>query len=223
MVNFLINLTFLTVSFYVAFVLIALGLFYLFYMTFFFISKVIDSLGEYQKIDRTDIRSRRKKIKKIFIAYLWLSLPTYLTVLNLLHPSSDDLGKAFIAILPIIISYLISLRILSNPNKMVLTRFGIRDLNNITKEQNYWVENFKERVHSFYFSLTEGTIFYMIMLILYTLIKDESYENLLGQFIPAISPLMMLIFIISYSLALFIAAVLGEYFLELFQPIRQSI
>ncbi len=219
-INFFINITFSSLSFYVAFAFIAIGLIYIFYLTFFLFSDLIDSLGVYQKIDKNNTKERWENFKRIFRAYLLLSLPTYLTVLNLLHPSKEDLFKAFVATLPIIISYLVSLRLLLNPNQVVLRKLGIRDPSHLTEPDETWIKNFKERVHSFYFSLTEITIFYISMLILFTAIKNESITNLLDEFFPQMSFFIATVFVISYILALFVAAALGEYFLERFQPIE---
>ena len=212
--------------FYPMFLIIAIGLAYLFYITLIYMSKWTTFLGNY---------SSQTSKTKIFKYYLFLTFPVYITVLSFLNPTSEEFYLAFLTACPIIIGYLLSLRFLANPTckTIQINRQGckiwefwkyikiVREIEPffLLYPDRVKLKLFKERVISFYFSLTEAAIFVYFMNYIFKAINATSPMELIKELIPPIRIDLLVTLLASYLLALFVAAIFGEYFLKKLEPI----
>lgn len=221
------NFTSYVFFWYLAFVLIALLLSYLFYNSLFFVSENITRLGVYHKNKKDDPvfgETQRERFLKVYWCYLRLTLPVYISVIYILEPTPEQLTGAFIISLPMIISFLVSLRIISNPTKHGLLKFKSIDLFYVTPEAKKAAYNtIKERMLSFYFALIEATLFYFFMRYVFYLWNEspKTFESFIALISPNTSIPAFISFLIAYLIALFISAGISEGILRIWEPIDQ--
>jgi hypothetical protein len=238
-----------------AIAIIAIFLLLLFVIIIATISTPISKLGVYYKAKpfphwREPVLSN---IVEVFLNYLILSIPLYFTIMYLLNNAnffvapgsivnSKEIIDEFKISLVIIPGYLLSIRLLANPMEK-RTRIPIASLI-IDVIKKYYSEKkpidvLKERVISFYFSLTASTFFIMVMLWIYRTIPltaQSSTSEPLGfwgmviqgiqlSFIPQfsndilINSITIFWFIGAYIFALFFLTVVGEAILDHYIPV----
>lgn len=208
------------------YLLLIFGLAYLFYVSFFYIFRIVSSLSEYQKIGNTT-SDRIWHVVEIFLKYLVLTIPAYLTIIQLVNPPINLL--TFIFLSPITISYLISLRLLANPTKKGLFRLysGSKFSKLSNENQQIMVNQFKTNVTSFYFSLTEAAIFIFIIITAFQNFDPQKINQLfnLETIVNVFNVVNLTIFsiiLLVYVVSLIIAAVYGEALLESWEPITDT-
>jgi hypothetical protein len=129
---------------------------------------------------------------EVFLNYLILTIPLYITIMYLLNNANffvtsgtpvdtTDIINEFKITLVIIPGYLLSIRLLSTPMQKK-SRIPIANLILDVVKKYYPDEKstaiLKERVISFYFSLTSSTFFIMVMLWIYKTIPLTSQASL---------------------------------------------
>jgi hypothetical protein len=244
-----------------ALIFIAVFLVLLFVVIIVVISKPISNIGVHYKAKpfygfREPLFSN---VIEVFLNNLILSIPLYLTIVYLLNPenffvtsgsSTIDIVNEFKAALVIIPGYLLSIRLLTNPVKKE-SRFPIlRSLLGLTKKFYQGIvprDRLKERIISFYFSLTATFFVVMVMIWLYKTIPlgglaslsdplnltfwGKIFQSLAISFIPhfnddlIINLITILVFVGAYLVALFLLTVTCELILsyhELVDPEEQE-
>ena len=125
-----------------------------------------------------------------------------------------------------IISFLVSLRIISNPTKHGLLKFKSIDLFYVTPEAKKAAYNtIKERMLSFYFALIEVTLFYFFMRYVFYLWNEspKTFESFIALISPNTSIPAFISFLIAYLIALFISAGISEGILRIWEPIDSNL
>jgi hypothetical protein len=206
---------------YLAIVLLAFPIAYIFFIVLTIIYRVVSYLGNYRKND----------FLRVFGCNAFLTAPIYLTIWTILQPKNYELIAFFISSLIIIIAFLLSLRFLSNPTvNGFIKLYDVWDntaIPNPTKEK---IKRLKENVIGFYFSIIVVGIFYVIMFWLFNTFKPTSLSqpnicecesNLIWETpLPPIPIEATLVFIGGYILALFVATALLEVYLRKYKPIK---
>jgi hypothetical protein len=222
---------------FLGYTLLALGVAGLFCYSLFFISNVISRLGIYHKskvISPILGESYWQRRKKVFFCYFVLIIPVYATIIYLIDPPNELIPIAFYVTLPLVVAYLVSLRVLANPTKRgVFQHWILKTVSaSETKKRELILGTIKERVISFYFALTEVTIF--ILLIKYVF-KVISYKDPTNAWEPFLMPIITYIdlyvpsspidiftlFLGAFFGSLVISTMFGEYILNRWEPIDQ--
>jgi len=194
---------------YLADLILAIALIYIFYFTFQIVLSFTSFLGEF----RTDLRGwgRIKYRFKILFYYCILTIPAYLAILSLVQFSPEILD--YIAVFPVIISFLISLRILANYRLLFSNIIGEIQISSSSEVDIS--KYIKDQVTSFYFGILEVGIFVFAMGIMFNDSRNKLISNLSG-----LLSINLLDFIFAYILSLFILGLFSEWILEsrLIQP-----
>lgn len=137
---------------YVIDIIIALCLLYIFYVIFHMVLRLTNYLGQYHRVTGLN---RVKYRLKIIICYGALTVPVYLAVLSLIQLSSSPKLMDYVVLFPVVLSFLISLRILANPT-ITLFKFSYRespfDPLPISPEEKNTIRYIKKQVTSFFFA-----------------------------------------------------------------------
>jgi len=199
------------------------------------ISKSISQLGIYHTLKNSDnIRGEDFSVKviKVFIWNCILTVFVFISIIDVIKPTSEIIQKipaltqhdiAFFSAIFIIPGYLLSLRLLANPGKWFIDHplNGLFTQPDAEKES---VKIFKERILSFYFSLTVIVFIYIVIKYFFEgLVHLEDPNQFAGQFLSAYIP-QLPIFILSilpYLVALALTTLIGEIVLRVTEPIDQ--
>ncbi|MGD0080728.1 MAG: hypothetical protein ABSB80_08800 [Methanoregula sp.] len=179
---------------------------------------------------------------EMFINYLVLSIPLYMTFVYLLNPSNffnvspnnicfpNNINEAFLTSLVTIPVYLLSMRLLTNPSNKDFIYFRlIKEFYQNEKSMS----DLKERMVSFYFALTASTFFIMVMDIIFksfilssqetiTFINfyEKFYDLSKESFIPQFSSTQIFLYICAYFVMLFMLTGISEFILEILEPME---
>jgi hypothetical protein len=231
-----------------AIIILAVFLVLLFIIIIVTISKPISRIGVYHRAKPFHKFKEPlfSNIVEIFLNNLILTIPLYFTIVYLLKPENffvtsgspiipTDIINEFKTALVIIPGYLLSIRLLTNPVKNESNIPFLRSVLEIIK--SYYSDKtprivLKERIISFYFSLTATLFVVMVMIWLYKTIPLSSaasfsdplnlnfwgkvVQSIMVSFIPQfdksviINLSSILLFVGAYILALFILTATGE-------------
>src|SRR5208283_2310322 len=199
-------------------IIIAILLVYVFNCVFHIVLRLTNYLGEYQK---TPLGFERTKYRlQIIVCYAALSFPVYLTVLSLVQLSPQPKIVDYIWIFAIMLSFLISIRLLANPTIPVF-RFWYRrnpfEQTTITDHDRETIHYIKDQVISFFAALIIGGIFIDVIGIFFSDSQAKLTSNLNGL---TASTDNLIVFFIVYAIALFILGLFSEWFLEYTQVIE---
>jgi hypothetical protein len=174
-------------------------------------------LGRYQKTSRG--LERTKYRLKIIICYAALSLPAYLTVLSLVQLASPPKISDYIWIFAIMLSFLISVRLLANPTTPIF-KFWYRkhflEKTPITESEKKTICYIKDQVVSFFAALIIGGIFIDVIGIFFSESQAKLISNLNGLIASTDN---LIVFFIVYLIGLFILGFFSEWLLEYTQVI----
>lgn len=199
------------------------------------ISKSISQIGIYHKLKNSENERGETfftKFRKVFLWNCILTVFVFITIIDFIKPTSEIIQKipaltqndiAFISATVIIPGYLLSLRLLANPGKWIFNfpRIGISPHPGAEIE---FIKIFKERILSFYFSLTGVVFIYIVIKYLYEGIKELGDPNqFTAQFLKAYTPHLpiLIILILPYFVALALTTLFGEFVLREMEPIDQ--
>ncbi len=184
------------------------------------------------------------KFVKVYFLNLKLSLFIFIvifffiaTIIQFKEPlSSNDLSNLIISAIAICPAFLLSLRLLANPVKIVPEFSGkFKFLNRIfpvsylarPNETSQSIRIIKERFVSLYFSMIITVLFTLIFLYVYlgTIYGSGIFTYISGLFIPSISklnPLSTLLLIPVFLLVLFFTTSIGELFLRKYEVLEKD-
>jgi len=198
-------------------ILIAIILIYIFNCVFHIVLILTNILGRYQKTSRG--LERTKYRLKIIICYAALSLPAYLTVLSLVQLASPPKISDYIWIFAIMLSFLISVRLLANPTTPIF-KFWYRkhflEKTPITESEKKTICYIKDQVVSFFAALIIGGIFIDVIGIFFSESQAKLISNLNGLIASTDN---LIVFFIVYLIGLFILGFFSEWLLEYTQVI----
>jgi hypothetical protein len=187
-----------------AIVLFSIMVIFVFILLIVTISKPLSKLEVYVE-PKNPLKGFKEPITsnliEVFKNNVILTIPLYFTIVYLLNPANffvvsgspvvqSDMINEFKAAIVIIPGYLLSIRLLTNSVKSGCNLILIGPLLSLIRDyysDNNSIELLKERIVSFYFSLTASTFIVMVMLGLYRAIP-------LGGTLPSLSDPLNLIF-----------------------------
>jgi len=194
---------------YLLFLILAIPLIYIFYFTFHFFYNFTKYLGEYHRFPSKKGRFIYKL--KIFGHYFLLTIPTYLTILSLVQLRSSSNLFEFIIIIPMMLSFLISLRLLAHPTWFIYRILYKKNQLSISLDDKEKIKDIKAQVTPFYFGLIEVGLIVFIM----GLFVEDTKQKLISNLTVLISPPEnLLILAIAYFISLSILGLFSEWFLE---------
>jgi hypothetical protein len=239
-----INFSFITTAWYVAFLCIAVGIAYLFFISSFYFYQITSFIGEYDQFTISNRKVRAQNYCRILWYNFVLTIPVYLTIWIILNPCKSQMYPFFITDLIISLAFFASLRFASNPTYGGLNLFKTEKYIPLLPEQENAIKKFKENIISLYFSLIEITVFYLIIRALLWIITQttnnidiisifiqhlitnpiqtirEIFLDIISTFLPIIPTNQILELIIAYFIALGVSTAIVELLLICWKPIK---
>ncbi len=198
------------------------------------ISQAISHIGIYHKLKNsvTGIgETFWTKVCKVFKWNLVLTFFLFFTIINIIQPSTDivqrfpaftQIDVASLCATMILPGYLLSLRLLANPGEWIINLpFKGRFTQSETISESAKI--FKERILSFYFSLTGVVFMYILIKFLYEGVisvtsTDVFSSNFIAEYVPHLP--ILIIALIPYLIALALTTIVGELILKYAEPIE---
>lgn len=216
---------------YIVILIFAVPIAYLFFAILGFIFRLVAFLGKYESFSN-DRLGRLNNFFRIYGCNIILSFFLYPTIWIILQPTKNEMVTFFFSYLILTISFLLSLRFLSNPTiKGFIRMFEVWEDTAIAKQTKEKIIRFKENVVGFYFSIVAAALFYFIMFWFFNLLKPlfDIEQSVPGDFslflispLPPISGVDAIKFICAFIIALFVATGSLELLLERWKPIIKS-
>lgn len=162
---------------------------------------------------------------------LVLTFFLFFTIINIIQPSTDivqrfpaftQIDVASLCATMILPGYLLSLRLLANPGAWIINLpFKGRFTQSETISESAKI--FKERILSFYFSLTGVVFMYILIKFLYEGVisvtsTDVFSSNFIAEYVPHLP--ILIIALIPYLIALALTTIVGELILKYTEPIE---
>jgi hypothetical protein len=232
--NFVFNYTALFSFFFDAFLIVTILLVVLFILFAYYISELCSRLAIYHRLvdfPSPNGETRREKINKVFIINLKLSFCIVVTVIFLVNTIIGlknigiprDVDYAYISSFIICPAYLLSLRLLANPVKIVSK---IPFLNFLSRPNDGFEElkKFKERMVSFYFSFIATIFFSLLFIYIFYALTQRTSPNeiilgIINNFMPKFDLVILSLFVLVFLFILLATTTLGEYILDRYKVI----
>jgi hypothetical protein len=218
------------------FTISALALVFCFLIPAYSVSELISELGTYHRLCNFNSpfgETFGKKIKRVYFTNLKLSGFIIVTIIFLIATIMElkntnvpsDIDIAYFAVAVICPGYLLSLRLLANPVRIV-PRFPVpfssfeclaRPNDNYLK-----IKTIKEKYVSFYFSMILTVLFTLVILYVYLVsLHGSDLSNYFIKFFTSLVPTYDLVkisvLIIVFLLTLFFTTFIGEWFLRKYE------
>jgi hypothetical protein len=224
------------------FTVVTLALLFCFLPLAYITSELFAKLGIYHPISKLNSpfgETLAKKFVKVYLVNIQLSAIMFIvivffvaTIIQFREPlNSTDLFNLIISAIAICPAFLLSLRLLANPVRIVPKFHSVFSILNWIFSLSYLArpnDNFqtlrliKERYVSLYFSMIATVLFTLMFLYVYiAAIKGgKIFEYVYSLFAPSIlglNPVLIVMMICILLLVLFFTTAIGEYFLKEYQ------